>query len=293
MKKICKYCSKEFNTHKWYQNFCNRQCYAKWLIDHPINKKLDIIRNCETCGKEIKLTYKNKHWSNERYCSEECRNIGMRKNYEKNCLKNHGVLSTSTLKEVKEKTLKTKLEKYGTISPSVDKIKQTWKSKSDKDIANIVQKRHDTNLKRYGVNNTSKLKYYIDKGFNTRYKNHSLNTSKPEEKIFELLKKKFKNVKRQYDSDLYPFHCDFYIPKEKLYIEYQGNWTHGLKPFENTETDIEKLNNWKLKNTDYYKSAIKVWTITDPLKRQTAKNNNLNWIEFFNFEEFIDWYNKI
>ena len=39
--------------------------------------------------------------------------------------------------------------------------------------------------------------------------------------------------------------------------------------------------------------AIDVWTISDPLKRKTAKKNNLNWIEFFNMEQFMEWYNQI
>lgn len=79
-----------------------------------------------------------------------------------------------------------------------------------------------------------------------------------------------------------------------LYIEYQGTWTHGKHPFDKTnEEDIERLNIWKNKNTKFYKSAIEVWTIRDPLKRKTAKDNNLNWIEFFTMEEFLNWYKDI
>ena len=31
----------------------------------------------------------------------------------------------------------------------------------------------------------------------------------------------------------------------------------------------------------------------DPLKRKTAKENNLNWIEFFSMKEFENWYNNL
>lgn len=47
-----------------------------------------------------------------------------------------------------------------------------------------------------------------------------------------MLKEKFNNVKRNYKSELYPFHCDFYIPEKDLYIEYQGHPGHGNEPFD-------------------------------------------------------------
>ena len=39
-----------------------------------------------------------------------------------------------------------------------------------------------------------------------------------------------------------------------------------------------------------YKNAINVWTIRDPLKRKTAKDNGLNWLEFFTIKKFMKWY---
>ena len=42
-----------------------------------------------------------------------------------------------------------------------------------------------------------------------------------------------------------------------------------------------------------YKNAINVWTIRDPLKRKTAKDNGLNWLEFFTMDEFMKWYSLI
>ena len=83
------------------------------------------------------------------------------------------------------------------------------------------------------------------------------------------------------------------IPDLDLYIEYQGTWTHGLHPFnENNKEDIDKLNLWKSKNSKYYDNAINTWTIRDVNKRNIAKQNNLNWIEFFNFDNFKKWLNN-
>ena len=38
-----------------------------------------------------------------------------------------------------------------------------------------------------------------------------------------------------------------------------------------------------------YVNAIKIWTELDVKKRNWAKENNLNWIEFFTFEEVKVW----
>lgn len=184
---------------------------------------------------------------------------------------------------------KTNLERYGVANPF----------KNEK----ILEKIKKTNLKRYGHEKISctthvrkiraeKQKQTNEKSFKTKKKNGTLgNKSKQEDLIYIHLIQKFKNVKRQYKSNTYPFACDFYIPELDLYIEYQGNWTHGLKAFDNSKNDNSKLLYWqeKAKTSNYYKVAIKTWTITDPLKRKTAKKNNLNRIEFFTMDEFKTW----
>lgn len=73
-----------------------------------------------------------------------------------------------------------------------------------------------------------------------------------------------------------------------LFIEINAFWTHGKHLFnENNEDDIQILNSWKQKaeTSKQYKSAINVWTVMDPLKYKTAKDNNLNYLPI--------WSNKI
>ena len=99
---------------------------------------------------------------------------------------------------------------------------------------------------------------------------------------------------RQYKSEEYPFSCDFYIPEINLYIEFQGNWTHGKQPYDANDTRCqEKLEKWKSKNKKYYENAIYTWTDLDARKRKIAKENNLNWLEFFTLEEFDEWFVSI
>lgn len=51
-----------------------------------------------------------------------------------------------------------------------------------------------------------------DNGIETKRVNNTLNSSNPEKQVLELLCTRYKNVKVQYKTDLYPWHCDFYIP---------------------------------------------------------------------------------
>ena len=54
---------------------------------------------------------------------------------------------------------------------------------------------------------------------------------------------------------------------------------------------LERINNkdYPEKRKKYYKNALRIWTITDPLKREIAKKNHLNWIEFWTVEEAKKW----
>ena len=129
------------------------------------------------------------------------------------------------------------------------------------------------------------------------HKNNSFLKSKIEEQFAYFLKIIYPNVKRQYRSEDYPFLCDFYIPEIDTYIECQGFEGHGKEPFNDTNPKHKEiLEKWKDRapkskvNRSQYSRYIKTWTIRDPLKRDTARKNNLNWLEFFTIDEFLSWY---
>ena len=134
----------------------------------------------------------------------------------------------------------------------------------------------------------------IDKILNTKKKNKTFNTSKPEKELGAKLKELYSDLKTQYKSKEYPFACDFYIPSLDLYIEYNGSWTHGNHFFdENNQDDLDTLKLWRSKDTEYYNNAIMVWTIKDVQKLETAIKNNLNYIAWFNQEQAYDWIEKM
>ena len=133
-------------------------------------------------------------------------------------------------------------------------------------------------------NNKEWVKMIQNKINITKKKNKSFNTSKPEDDYYRILCNKYNenDVVRQYKTDLYPFNCDFYIKSEDTYIEYNGHWTHGTEPYNPNKKEHQLIiEKWKSKSSSFYIQAIKNWTIRDPLKRQTAKDNNLNFIEIW------------
>ena len=76
-----------------------------------------------------------------------------------------------------------------------------------------------------------------------------------------------------------------------MFIECNYHWTHGGKPYEGTDEDKCKVNRWKEKKTKYYNNAIHNWTVRDVNKRKVAKENNLNYIEFFDIDELKKFIN--
>lgn len=137
----------------------------------------------------------------------------------------------------------------------------------------------------------SLLKTGVSKIIETKRKNNTFNTSKPEKRIYEILKRKFSDILYQWNYPNSNLIADFYIPSKNLIIEFQGSWTHGKKPYENTDLDNQIIQYWKSKHNKYYNKAIYCWTIKDPLKRKIAKENNINFIEFFTEEDFNLWIN--
>lgn len=175
----------------------------------------------------------------------------------------------------------------------------------------VKNKIKQTNLARYGYEHNwqipdeqqkSHSKEALDKCFETQKKNGTINKSKDENKSYELLKNKFQDCIRNYkDKERYPFACDFYIPSLDLFIECQYSFFHNHRPYIGNQKDLEEINIIKEKSEKRkqitgklktrYDALIETWTIRDPKKREIAKKNKLNYLEFFNINELKNWLN--
>ncbi len=194
------------------------------------------------------------------------------------------------------------------ISPSDEtkqKIAKTWQSKTPEEKAAIEAKRRASRV--YGeptnkgkkMSNEQKIKIretlinksteekrvIIEKQYKTKKQNNTFITSSGEELFYKKLLTLFpkEEIFRQYKDVRYPFRCDFYIKPLDLFIELNFDWTHGFKRFEGTEQDLCKLAAWqkRAKESDFYKAAIETWTQRDVIKFNTAKENNLKYLEYY------------
>ena len=267
-------------------------CLEKYGVDNPFKSKEIQNKAKQTCIDRYSVEYamqnndikqKNKETCLKKYGVEYVTQTELFKQKSKeSCLEKYGVEYTFQVDTFREKTIKTCLEKYGVDHPMKSDI--------------VKNKVMHTCLLHYGVEHPTQNKKIMLKAFDARIKSiKGHRFSKKEDEIYNYLITIDKDTKRQYYSELYPFHCDFYLPNFEVYIEYQGMWTHGLHPFDkDNKDDIEILNKWEIKaeTSKFYRSAIKNWTITDPLKRKTAKDNKLNYLEIFPNDLYKDKINN-
>lgn len=159
-------------------------------------------------------------------------------------------------------------------------------------------KQRKTIKHRYGVDNLMQKKEFVDSNWESKRRNGTCSSSKIEDQMYrELIQIFGKNeIKRNYNKDSrYPFYCDFYIVSDDIFIELNGTWFHGNHFFDvNNKNDIEMLNLWqsKLENGHpAYGDAIYRWTVMDPLKLKTAKDNKLNYLVFWDndLKDFHNW----
>ena len=174
--------------------------------------------------------------------------IQYKERYQKTCMERYGVINTLLLDICKERRTEVLQSKYGVEYAFCNR--------------NIQKRALEASLQ------------------------SSSSKSKAEDAIYEELCSIYgeENIIRQYKSSVYPFHCDFYIQSDDLYIEYQGSWTHGNMPYIEGDTAcVQQLQLWKKKaeNSEYYKDAIETWTYRDVIKRETARKYKLNYIEIW------------
>lgn len=256
-------------------------------------------------------------------CIERYGTVNVQQNYEirkktqETCIERYGSVSPLLNEEVKEKTLYTLLQKYGVYNAmQSDEVKQKAKQtclerygcENYSQTDEYKERYQKTCMERYGVLNSFQLdickerrnevlqnKYGVNYAFSNKdiqkraleaSLQSSSSKSKAEDAIYEELCCIYgkEDIIRQYKSEQYPFHCDFYIQSENLYIEYQGSWTHGSRPYIEGDTAcVQQLQLWKekAKNSEYYKDAIETWTYRDVIKRNAAHKYNLNYIELW------------
>jgi len=299
-KRFCKICRKFIPSSEFvnlnYPNGCSKECRAKIKREKTIQTNLD------------------------RYgCVAPIQNLKIKNKIQSENLKKYGFITPAKNKDVINKIKSTNLERYGVEFPLQsrrihEKTIESGLSKGSYLIGS--QKTQETCLKKYGKRNNgdkisksllarnlsdkiasvkareiTKLSRYGNKNYNnhekaikTKIKNHTngASVSKFETKMIEYLRQTYPDysIFTQYKEDRYPFDCDCYVKDLDLFIEFQGSYYHNKRPFEGTEEDLIEYE--KLSNSGIQKSRIaNVWRYKDTEKRKVAKDNNLNFLEYW------------
>ena len=215
--------------------------------------------------------------------------------FKQGTINKYGVDNVFKLKEFQDKATETREKRYGgkyTLSKdSILEPSARQNSIETNKSIEVIEKRKQTNIEKYGFPNPNQSLLVQQKIRKTKKKNNSFIKSKSEENLHKELTKLFNNVQTQFTSSSYPFACDFYIPDRQLYIELNATWTHGSAWYDMNNTSHKKISNeWK-SHSGYYKSAYNTWTNLDVKKRQTAKENNLNYLVFWqpDLSDFYLW----
>lgn len=239
------------------------------------------------CGKPTK--FKNMFEGYNQHCSTKCSSLDP-------IVKNKVITTTQEKYRVdynlQRTNVREKARSYETRQKAIIKAKQTWNDKygmHPMQTKDCKEKMKQTNQKRYGVD-------WVTQDINTKRKIiKNANKLLAEIECYNFLCTKYNIVKRQYKSEKYPFKCDLYIKDIDTYIELNLFFVHGKHAFNSNNIEdqqlLSKLQD-KAKTSDFYKKYIKIWTETDPLKKQTAINNNLNYLVFYSKQDFYNYFNK-
>ncbi len=315
----CHYCHKPYyninviSIRKGYRKFCSHRCSTLSSETQLKLKNTNFIKYGDEKYinvDKIKQRYYSKTKEQKQEIKDKRKNTLIRRTGYGYVLQNpssvkkyKNTMSNKTKNEkeyINKKREQTNIRRYGYNSDMQNELVK-FKSRQSKlrkygdEYFNNRKKHKQTLKQRYGDENYVNIQKIIE----SKRKNNSFNVSNPEKECYKLLCSVFgeENVKKQYDKDQrYPFLCDFYIKSKDLFIEYNGHWTHGKHPFDmNNMNDNDKLKKWeeKSQNSNFYKKAVEVWTIRDIKKRNTAKQNNLNYLEFFNMKQFNDWISTV
>lgn len=272
---------------------------------------------CENVFQNKDIKIKSKHTKLEKYGDENyCNHSKAIKTIETTIgldvwnetkSKGHQKRSKKQVEEANEKRKLTCLHKYGyefvnqvpeLHNKALKNFKITIESRSDEErqiihhnisnaVKEISRKRttEDELLRIERMKHTRKL---------NKLKNGSVFDSKHEEIIYEVLCNIYgkDDVVYDYIDDRYKdpitnrkFHCDFYIKSLDKFIEYQGFYTHGNKPYDdNDEECVRLVEHWKSKGFD---NCIYDYTVRDVTKRNVAIQNDLNFEYIYDLNRWL------
>lgn len=276
---------------------------AKYGVDNPMKSKQVQAKARQTCleryGHEWAMSsdevrQKAVATNLEKYgVANPLLNPDVKKKVQATLMSRYGEVVLSRIPEIREKMRHTCLEKYGTVEPLAspvirEKIRATvierYGGPAPMSSSEVQARTRLTAMERYGVPYAVMSPDVRDKTVESKRVRGTFSSSKSEDRLYEMLLGRFDetDIERQYKSSVYPFPCDFYVKSRDLYIELNGLWTHGSHWFDAASDDDKSVVElWSQRGTKYYRNAVHVWTVADVNKRCVARDNNLNYVVFW------------
>ena len=251
-----------------YNPYCSQDC-----ANHS-QLRIDKIKQTTEEKYGVSCVFKRKDVRQN--CEKAANSSEARKKAKQTCLKHYGVEHPMYSDEVKNKMKQTCLERYGT--------EYSFQSENNK------RKSKETMLKRYGVEHNSQMeknkRKFVERSHTEEVNKKRHDTRKSTGWLKNTIENYFiskltVDFEHNYKTDLYPYHCDFYLPDYDLYIEINNYWAHGKHFYdENNQKDVDLLNKWKNHSNDprdLYVQAYYTW-LKDIEKRDCAIKNYLNYV---------------
>lgn len=236
IKYICDCCGNIFETtyHDWKNqkspelgDLC-KSCSIKNKLPKIMQNKYGYSNSAQvpeivSKKKETNLEKYGNEWA---ICSKEVRD-----NIEQSLLFKYGVTNPMQIETVKQKAKNTNNKKYGGNSPMCSE--------------EVRHKSEQTCLKKYGVKNAFQSKEIQRKARITLYENNTVPSSKPEKKLYNLLKDMFgeENCFPSYPEDNFSLDCMLEINNIKIDVEYDGWYWHQNRKQKDGARNAILLNN--------------------------------------------------
>lgn len=242
----CKFCKNTFTSIKSNQEYCSRLCmYEARKVKHSE------VRVCPHCKTEFTCYKKSK----KECCSIKC-SLHYKSNQESR-IKGFDVVKSKydvdnimDLPEYRDKIAKTKLARFGNAK------------------YNNIEKNRATCLERHGV------PYGVLKA-----KSNGIGISKPQRKLYELIKEKYPDAILEYQIPELNISADIYIPEKNLIVEFFGDYWH-CNPNKYDASYQHKF---------IHQSASEIWE-RDETRKQKIKDLGFNvliiWESEFNSKTF-------
>lgn len=135
------------------------------------------------------------------------------------------------------------------------------------------------------------IKNKQEKQYATKRANNTFNKSGKEDEVYNTLSNSFPFIieRQKFDALRMPFNVDFYFPQFDLFVDFNGNWTHGPCQFdENNEQHVSLLKKWKDKSNEtekhsYWDNAIYTWTDLDVRKKKYGEK--IHYLAIYAYDE--------